>query len=188
MKRAIVFVLVLSMLFCLFGCSKSDNAETTSQDNTLSIGSTLKLPFAEITFEKFYKTQKFIPQDTDTSKSYSYLSAKDGKTLVVLQGLIKNTSKEAFGSTDIKTTLDFDGKTYSAQLGSVLLDSKEDHDVSSFNELPASGECRIYFLVEVPTAETENIHSGTMTIQFDENFGRERSNEYDYTYKINVSE
>lgn len=210
MKKIIAITLSLVLVFCFAGCGNDAeaNADAGKQDTvtpsvteapettteapadvknaeTVAVGNTITLPFAELTVDE--AGIKDDIKQTIKSDGIRYTTGpdrSDDKEFVYIRGTIKNTSKSAINSVELKGAVEIDG--YSYDIADIDLIESNGRWTYSIDPLITY----IYTIyAEVPNQLVENLASCTMIFGFDENFEyiQHDATSVAYNYAIAIS-
>lgn len=189
MKKIVAIALSLILVLCFAGCgndadtgadnnntvtpSVSEAPETTTEAvadvknaETVTTGNTITVPFAEFTIDEA-GIKDDIKQSIKTG-SITYTTGPDSSDeteFVYIRGTIKNTSKAAINSVNLKGSVEANG--YSYDIGRVNIIESDGSSAYSIDPL-ITYTYTIY--AEVPNQLVDTITSCTMTFGFDENF------------------
>ena len=189
MKKIVAIALSLILVLCFAGCgsdadtgadnnntvtpSVSEAPETTTEAvadvknaETVAVGNTITVPFAELTVDE--AGIKDDIKQSIKSDGITYTTGpdrSDDKEFVYIRGTIKNTSKAAINSVELKGTVEADG--YSYEIADIDIIESDGSWTYSIDPL-ITYTYTIY--AEVPNQLVDTITSCTMTFGFDENF------------------
>ncbi|MBQ7123457.1 MAG: hypothetical protein IJO01_02430 [Oscillospiraceae bacterium] len=147
----------------------------------VAVGSYETTDFAKFTFKKLETTKEVYPNDV--SGVYLYYKQESGYKFITLRGTVKNLAAENLEGRYINAVVSINDKyNYDCEvIFGANPSALTDYAITPFEESP------LYIIAKVPNDALSAMTSGTLTVQFNENFGKGiKGGDYAYTYVFNI--